>query len=71
MTSAILSGAGFHRYRRPNALMKVIKRLTTNLVFLLPVIALVVGLISVSIANDKAQALYKAVSYTHLTLPTT
>jgi hypothetical protein len=39
--------------------MKFIKRLTTNLVFLLPVITLVVGLISVSIANDKAQALYK------------
>ena len=39
--------------------MKFIKRLTTNLVFLLPVITLVLGLISVSIANDKAQALYK------------
>ena len=39
--------------------MKFIKRLTINLVFLLPVVALVVGLISVSIANDKAQARYK------------
>ena len=39
--------------------MKFIQRLTTNLVFLLPVVALVVGLISVSIANDKAQARYK------------
>ena len=39
--------------------MKFVKRLTTNLVFLLPVTVLVVGLISVSIANDKAQALYE------------
>ena len=38
--------------------MNLYKQLPSNSVFLLPVVALVVGLISVGAANDRAQALY-------------
>ena len=40
--------------------MNFFKQLPSNSVFLLPVVALVVGLISVDAANDRAQALYDA-----------
>ena len=40
--------------------MNFFKQLPSNSVFLLPVVALVVGLISVDAANDRAQALYEA-----------
>mgnify|MGYP001184051804 CR=1 FL=1 len=40
--------------------MNLFKQLPSNSVFLLPVVALVVGLISVDAANDRAQALYDA-----------
>ena len=40
--------------------MKFFEQLPSKSVFLLPVIALVVGLISVDAANDRAQALYDA-----------
>lgn len=38
--------------------MKLLKQLPSNAVFLLPVVTLVLGLISVGTANDRAQALY-------------
>ena len=40
--------------------MNFFKQLPSNSVFLLPVVALVVGLISVDAANDRAQTLYDA-----------
>lgn len=40
--------------------MSFFKQLPSNAVFLLPAVALVVGLISVGAANDRAQALYDA-----------
>ena len=40
--------------------MNLFKQLPSNSVFLLPVVALVVGLISVDAANDRAKALYDA-----------
>jgi len=40
--------------------MNLFKQLPSNSIFLLPVVALVVGLISVDAANDRAQALYDA-----------
>ena len=40
--------------------MNLFKQLPSNSVFLLPVVALVVGLVSVGAANDRAQALYDA-----------
>ena len=40
--------------------MNFFKQLPSNSVFLLPVVALVVGLISVGAANDRAQSLYDA-----------
>ena len=40
--------------------MNLFKQLPSNSVFLLPVVALVVGLISVDAANDRAQTLYDA-----------
>lgn len=54
----MLTGDGNHRCLRKMSTMKPIKRLPLNTVFLLPLVALAVGLISVNAANERARELY-------------